>query len=126
MVILAVCVWGLAIAAFGFARHLWLALVLLAVAGAADVVSNVFRNTILQAAAPEGMRGRLTAFKMALTGSAPRLGDAEAGAVAALTTPSISVVTGGLASVAGALLLAWRGRRLWHQTVDDDLTVPDP
>jgi MFS family permease len=119
VVILAVVGWGLAIAAFGLTRNLWVALALLAVAGAADVFSNVFRNTILQMAVPDGLRGRLTAFKVALSGGGPRLGDAEAGAVATLTTPAISVVTGGLASVIGTVLIAWRGRDIWDQTTED-------
>lgn len=118
-VVVAVCVWGAAIAAFGLTRNLTAALLLLAIAGAADVVSNVFRNTILQMAVPDALRGRLTAFKVALAGGGPRLGDAEAGAVAALTTPTISVVSGGLASVIGTVLIAWRGRDIWSQSTDD-------
>lgn len=115
-IVLSVTVWGLAIATFGVTRHLGLALVLLGVAGAADLVSNVFRNTILQLAVPEGMRGRMTAFKGALTGGGPRLGDAEAGAVAALTSTSISIVAGGLAAVVSTLLIVGRGRAVWRQT----------
>jgi MFS family permease len=105
-VIVAVVIWGAAIAAFGFTKTLPLALVLLAVAGAADVVSAVFRNTILQLSVPDAFRGRLSGVHIAVVAGGPRLGDAEAGAVAALTTPQISVVSGGLACIAGALLIA--------------------
>ncbi|MPZ72618.1 MAG: MFS transporter [Nitriliruptorales bacterium] len=115
VVVCAVCGWGLAIAAFGLTRILWLSLLLLALAGAADVISNVFRNTILQLAVPDGLRGRMTAFKVALSGGGPRLGDAESGAVAALTTPAFSVVSGGLASLVGTLAIAWFGRAIWEQ-----------
>ena len=104
-VVVAVIGWGLAIAAFGVAPWLPLALVLLAVAGAADVVSAVFRNTILQLSVPDAFRGRLSGVHIAVVAGGPRLGDAEAGAVAALTTPRISVVSGGLACIAGALVL---------------------
>jgi MFS family permease len=104
-VVVAVILWGLAIAAFGVAPWLPLALVLLAVAGAADVVSAVFRNTILQLSVPDAFRGRLSGVHIAVVAGGPRLGDAEAGAVAALTTPRISVVSGGLACIAGALVL---------------------
>ena len=114
VVVYAVCAWGLAIAMFGMSRLLWPSLVLLAIAGGADVISNVFRNTILQLEVPDGLRGRLTAFKVALSGGGPRLGDAEAGAVAALTSPAVSAVTGGLAALVGTLVIAWRGRAIWE------------
>lgn len=91
----------------------------LALGGAADVVSNVFRATILQMTVPDELRGRLSSFKVVLTGGGPRLGDAESGAVAALTTPTFSVVSGGLASILGTLLIAWRGRALWEQSTAD-------
>lgn len=105
-VLWAVAVWGIAIAGFGAVPWLPLGLVLLAVAGAADVVSAVFRNTILQLEVPDRLRGRLSAVHIAVVTGGPRLGDAEAGAVAALTTPRFSVVSGGLACVAGVVVLA--------------------
>jgi MFS family permease len=116
VVVCAVVLWGAAIVAFGMTGDIAVAVVLLALAGAADVISNVFRNTILQATVPDGLRGRVTAFKVAMSGGGPRLGDAESGAVAALTTPTISIVSGGLASIAGAVLIAWRGRAIWNQS----------
>lgn len=107
-VTLAVAGWGLAIAAFGLVEWLPLALALLAVAGAADVFSAVFRNTILQLSIPDNYRGRLSAIQIAVVTGGPRLGDLEAGAVAAVTSVRFSVVSGGLACVAGIALLAWR------------------
>jgi len=104
-VIVSVLVWGGAIAAFGLARWLPLGLLLLAIAGGADVLSAVFRNTILQVTVPDALRGRLSAVHIAVVTGGPRLGDAEAGAVAALTSVPFSVVSGGLACVAGVLLL---------------------
>ena len=106
-VVAAVVVWGGAIAAFGLVPWLGVALALLALAGFADVVSEVFRTTLMQLSAPDGLRGRVVALWQAQVTGAPRLGDTEAGAVAALTTPRVSVVSGGLACIAGALLLAW-------------------
>jgi MFS family permease len=105
-VIIAVMVWGAAIAVFGLVDTLWVALVLLAVAGWADVVSAVFRNTILQSAIPDHLRGRLSAIQIAVVQGGPRLGDLEAGAVAEAFGDTASVVSGGVACVAGALLLA--------------------
>ena len=104
-VIIAVLVWGAAIAAFGLVPWLPLALGLLALAGAADVVSAVFRNTILQLSVPDNMRGRLSSVHIAVVTGGPQVGDAEAGAVAALTTPRISVVSGGVACILGVLAL---------------------
>jgi MFS family permease len=107
-VVVAVVVWGLAIAAFGMATTLWVALVLLAIAGWADVISAVLRNTILQTSIDEEYRSRMSSFQMAVVAGGPRLGNFEAGLVAELTTPAISAVSGGLGCVVGALLLAWR------------------
>lgn len=107
-VLVSVVLWGLAIALFGLTHNLPLALALLAFAGAADVFSAVFRNTILQTSIPDNYRGRLSAIQIAVVTGGPRLGDLEAGAVAAATTVAFSVVSGGLACVAGVAVLAWR------------------
>jgi hypothetical protein len=107
-VLVAVGVWGGSIAAFGFNRILWLGLVLLAVAGAADMVSAIFRNTILQVATPDALRGRLQGVFIVVVTGGPRLGDFEAGAVASGFGVGTSVVTGGLACIAGVVLLAAR------------------
>ena len=106
-VIWAVVAWGAAIAAFGFAgSHLWWALGFLAIAGAADVISAIFRSTITQVNTPDRLRGRLSAIFILVVTGGPRLGDFEAGLVATLFTPSISVVSGGLACIVGAGLVA--------------------
>ena len=108
-VIWAVVVWGAGIAAFGLVgSNLWLGLFFLAVAGAADVISAVFRNTILQVTVPEHLRGRLFGIHILVVTGGPRLGDLEAGLVAAAFSPMASVVSGGLLCIAGAGLVAWR------------------
>ncbi|MGO9333805.1 MAG: MFS transporter [Acidimicrobiales bacterium] len=106
-VLIAVMIWGTAIAAFGLVPWLFAGLALLALAGAADVVSAVFRSTILQLEAPESLRGRLSSIHTAVVTGGPRLGDFEAGAVAAVSTPQISVVSGGLGCLVGVGLVAW-------------------
>jgi predicted MFS family arabinose efflux permease len=105
-VIVAVVVWGLAITCFGLVHWLPAALVLLAVAGWADVISAVFRNTIIQLAVTDALRGRLGGFQTAVVSGGPRLGDFEAGTVAAGFGDTASVVSGGLACVVGAVVLA--------------------
>ncbi|HEX6395315.1 MAG TPA: MFS transporter [Acidimicrobiales bacterium] len=105
-VIIAVIMWGAAITAFGLVHVLWIALVLLALAGWSDVVSAVFRNTILQSAIPDSLRGRLSAIQIAVVQGGPRLGDLESGAVAQGVGVRFSVVSGGIACIAGAMVLA--------------------
>ncbi|MGI8750873.1 MAG: MFS transporter [Acidimicrobiales bacterium] len=105
-VIVSVAIWGAAIAAFGAVPWLAVAIALLAVAGWADVISAVFRNTILQSSVPDRLRGRLSALQIAVVQGGPRLGDLEAGAVADGLGTAVSVISGGLACVAGALVLA--------------------
>jgi Transmembrane secretion effector len=105
-VIVAVVTWGIAITCFGLVSWLPGALALLAVAGWADVISAVFRNTIIQLAVPDALRGRLSGLQIAVVTGGPRIGDLEAGAVAAGFGDTVSVVSGGLACIAGALLLA--------------------
>jgi MFS family permease len=106
-VIVAVVLWGAGITGFGLSGDLFpLALLFLAGAGAADVVSAVFRGTILQVTVPDALRGRISAVNMMVVAGGPRLGDVEAGAVAALVSPWFSVVSGGVACVVGALFVA--------------------
>jgi MFS family permease len=123
-VIAAVLVWGAAITCFGLVRWLPAALALLAVAGCADVISAVFRGTIIQLGVPDELRGRMMGMQMAAVAGAPRIGDAESGAVAAAFTPLTSVVSGGLACIAGALILARLLPAFRHQTAL--ATHPDP
>jgi MFS family permease len=104
-VIWAVLGWGAAIAVFGLVPWLPLGLALLALAGAADVISAVFRNTILQVTVPDALRGRLSSVHIAVVTGGPALGDVEAGTVAALTSPATSVVSGGVACMVGVALL---------------------
>jgi MFS transporter, ENTS family, enterobactin (siderophore) exporter len=108
-VIWSVAGWGAAIAAFGsVGMHLAWALLFLAVAGAADVVSAIFRSTILQMSIPDALRGRLGGIFLLVVSGGPRIGDLEAGLVAAAVSPTFSVVSGGLACVVGAVACAVR------------------
>jgi MFS family permease len=105
-VAIAASAWGVAIAGFGFANTMWLGLLMLALAGAADDVSAVFRSTMLLSATPDEMRGRLTGIEFAQVASAPTLGNVEAGAVASLTSLRFSIVSGGFACVVGTILVS--------------------
>ncbi len=117
----AVVVWGAAVAAAGLAGSLWLAALLFAVAGAADSVSAVCRSTINQTVTPDHMRGRMSSVFSLVVTSGPRLGDVEAGAVAGIAGPRFSVVSGGLACVAGVALVVLAFPALWHYDAEEAL-----
>jgi MFS family permease len=104
--LVAVGVWGAGVGAFGLARSLWLALALLILAGAADVVSVVLRTTIVQVATPDRYRGRTSATEYVVGAACPQLGNFRAGAVASLTSPGVSAISGGLATIIGAGVIA--------------------
>jgi MFS family permease len=106
IVAIAAALWGVAIAFFGFADTLWLALLLLAAAGAADNVSAVLRGTILWALTPDSLRGRVSGIEFAQVAATPALGNVEAGLVASLTTVRFSIVSGGFLCVVGTVVIA--------------------
>jgi MFS family permease len=97
--------WGFAIIAFGFAGRLWLALLFLAIAGAADMISGVFRMIIWNQTIPDHLRGRLAGIELISYHTGPMLGNAESGIVASLFTIRTSVVSGGILCVLGTGLL---------------------
>ncbi|MEU3060258.1 MFS transporter [Streptomyces subrutilus] len=113
-ILLAVAAWGLAIAVFGLTRNLWLGLFFLALAGWADTISMVFRSTMMQAATPDDMRGRLQGVFIVVVAGGPRLGDFLAGTVADLTSPAVAITGGGLCCVLVLGLLALRWRAFAH------------
>ncbi|WP_299530421.1 MFS transporter [uncultured Streptomyces sp.] len=121
-VVLAVGSWGAAIAVFGLTRQLWLGLVFLALAGCADTISMIFRNTMLQAAVPDDLRGRLQGVFIVVVAGGPRLGDFLAGSVADLTSPAVAVTGGGVACVLAVTLLTLRRRSFLHY----DARAPQP
>lgn len=112
-VIISIVVWGSTIAAFGMVRWLPLALLFLVIAGAADNVSAIFRTTIMQAATPDEYRGRLQGIFTVVVAGGPRLGDVEAGAVAAVAGEAFSVISGGVMCVVLALGLGRAMPSFW-------------
>jgi MFS family permease len=103
-VVAAVAGWGAAILAFGLLTASFpLALLCLAVAGGADVVSAVLRSSIVQLTTPDQLRGRLSSIHMLVVTSGPRIGDAEAAAVAAVAGPQFSVISGGVLCLIGLI-----------------------
>lgn len=122
--------WGLGIIAFGFADTLWLAVGCLVLAGAMDTISGIFRSAIWNETIPDHLRGRLAGVEMISWSSGPLLGDAEAGFLAALAGVRASVITGGIACVAGTVVLAVALPRFWGydsrtHAGGDDASVPN-
>ncbi|MEV4344324.1 MFS transporter [Actinoplanes sp. NPDC049596] len=104
--IVAVIGWGIAIGFAGLAHSLWLILLLLAVAGAADLVSAVYRQSILQVYAPDRLRGRLQGVFTVVVAGGPRLGDLRAGTTADLTSTTASWAGGGFVAAGLSIVLA--------------------
>jgi MFS family permease len=115
-VVFAVCAWGVAIAGFGLSHSLIWAALFLALAGAADMVSMVFRGSILQSAATDEMRGRMQGVFTVVVAGGPRLADTLHGVLGAAIGTEATVVGGGIlvvvfALIAAALLPAFRRYR---------------
>ena len=105
--IVAVLGWGLAVALAWFASSLWLMVLMLGIAGFADLISAVYRQSIVQLYAPDEMRGRLQGVFTAVVAGGPRLGDLRAGSMSVLAGPAAAWAGGGIACVLVALLLAF-------------------
>jgi MFS family permease len=103
MVALAAGAWGLAMAGAGWSRPVWLVLLLLTLAGAADCVSGLFRMTMWNTTIPDNLRGRLAGIELLSCTAGPQLSQIRAGGVAALVGVRASIWTGGLACVAAVL-----------------------
>jgi predicted MFS family arabinose efflux permease len=106
-VLASVLAWGLAITAFGLVTVSFpVALLCLALAGAADMFSAVFRSTLVQLETPDNLRGRIMSIHILVVTSGPRIGDIEAAVVASLTSPQFAVVSGGILCVLGVGVVA--------------------
>jgi MFS family permease len=98
-------VWGLSFAVFAVSASLWMTLLALAVAGAADTVTVVLRGIIGMQVTPDEFQGRVGAADYAVGAGGVELGSLESGVVGSLTTPVISALSGGLLTIAGAMAI---------------------
>ena len=106
-ILFAVAAWGGAILLFGLSTSFFvLALGFLAIAGAADVVSAVFRSSVVQMETPDELRGRVAAIHILVVTSGPQVGDIEAALVASAIGAQLSVMSGGLLCLLGVLVVA--------------------
>ena len=122
--LVAVALYGIATIAFGLSRWFPLSVVAYAAAGMADQVSVVLRNTAIQLSTPDALRGRVSAVNMIFIGASNQLGAAESGFVAALTSATFSVVSGGLGCLAVVAIVAARLPRLRCYRTDEPLSGP--
>ena len=110
-IVLAVTVYGLAVGSVGLTDVLWVGVVFLALSGGADMVSSAYRNTVLQVAAPDHLRGRLQGVFIVVVAGGPRAGDFLAGSVASGVGEQVALVLGGVACVVGVGLACLASRR---------------
>ena len=113
-IIVAICVWGLSMALFGPTSVLWLAVLYLAIGGWADLVSAIYRSTMLQVEATDEMRGRLQGVFTVVVAGGPRLADLVHGLVASATSTAVATTGGGILAIVLTLLAAVLGRSLWR------------
>lgn len=126
-IILAVALWGVAITAFGlFVAWLPIALLCLAVAGAADVISAVFRSALVQLATPDELRGRLSSLHILVVTGGPRLGDIESTGVAAIAGAQVSAIVGGVLCLVGLAAVAFGLPELDRYVVEPFRASPVP
>jgi len=105
--IIAVIIFGLATVAFGLSHWFWFSIVMLFICGFVDNVSVIVRHTLVQLLTPDAMRGRVSSVNNLFIGTSNELGGFESGLVSNCTTPVISVVSGGIATVLVVLAVAW-------------------
>ena len=106
VVVSSIIVWGVAIAFFGVVDGMFVSCLCLAAAGAADMISGVSRNAMLQLSASPELQGRMQGVGMAVWTTGPALGDVEASGLAALTSINTSVFLGGVSCVLGIGIIA--------------------
>ena len=119
VILVAISVWGIAIALFGVTTSLMWAVFFLALSGAADMVSAVLRTSMLQSGAPDAMRGRMQGVFIVVVAGGPRLGDLRAGAMAAAWTIPATMISGGVLIVVAMVVVAIAVPTFWRYRFDD-------
>jgi MFS family permease len=112
-----VIAFGLLTVAFGLSRNFYLSVLLYGLIGAADQVSVVMRQTTLQMATPDELRGRVSSVHSVFTGASSQIGAIESGFVAAITSATFAVVSGGAAAVAIAIAVAAKMPQLYNYEI---------
>lgn len=116
---LAAIFWGISIIFFGLSHDLWLALFFLSLAGGFDGISGVFRSMMWNETIPQHLRGRLSGIEMISYISGPKLGDTEAGFVAAAFSVATSIISGGILCVIGVGMCCYMLPKFWRYRSGD-------
>jgi MFS family permease len=118
-IMVAIVVWGVAIVVFGLSTTFLLSLGMLAIAGMGDMVSGIFRSTILRTAVEDRYRGRLDGIGMAVWATGPSVGDLESGVVSTVTSVPFAIVSGGILTIVGMVVLRWFAPGFWNYDARD-------
>ena len=137
--IFSVIAYGLITSAFGLSTIFFLSIFLYALIGAADQISVVMRQTTIQMATPDELRGRVSSVNQVFIGASGQIGGMRAGFVASVAGASFAVVSGGVGAMLVALLIAWKMPQLFNyeilrdnkgngetRTTDSAATAADP
>lgn len=120
---IAAALWGAAIIGFGLSNSLWLVLFFLALSGAFDAISGIFRTTLWNNTIPTEYRGRLAGIEMISYLCGPKLGDTRAGLIASSFSISTALISGGVLSIIGVTVCCLVFPKFWyyrsHQTSDN-------
>jgi len=122
-IVAAAVVWGLAIAGFGLAGGLVVAVLALVVAGAADAISGIFRQTMWNASIPDEVRGRMAGLELLSYSTGPELGQLRSALVASATSLRTSVVSGGLLCAGSCAVFAVLLPTMWRFDASTDANV---
>ncbi|WP_433419826.1 MFS transporter [Microtetraspora malaysiensis] len=120
----AAAVWGLALAAFGLAGPLWLALGCLAIAGAADTVSVVTRGALVQLETPDRYRGRVASVEHVIGSAGPQVGNFRGGLLASVTSAPVALLVGGLTATLAVVAVALVNRPLRDYRTPSEFEEP--
>jgi MFS family permease len=124
--VVTVILFGLLTVAFGLSRDIYVSILLYGLIGATDQVSVVMRQTTIQMATPNELRGRVSSVHQVFVQASNQIGAMESGFVAALTTATFAVVSGGAAAAAIAGVLGWRMPLLWRYEMRHGAPVEAP
>jgi len=124
-IVVAAALWGLGIVLFGYSSSLWLVLLGLAIGGAADAISGIFRTTMWNESIPPEMRGRMAGIEMISYSLGPTAGQFRAGVMAAWTTLRFSLTFGGLACTGSVGAVAVALPALWRFDARSDVHVAE-
>ena len=116
-VVFGALLWGAGMALVGLTSSLWWVLLFLALAGAGDMISGIFRGLIWNQTIPDEMRGRMAGIEMLSYSIGPQLGQVRSSAAASLTNLRMSFVTGGVMCIAGVAIAACTMPSLWQYDV---------